>query len=69
MGGSNQQRDVLMHFYVCVCRDSVFGREEFEGRVLTPGLFPSSKCGRDGPLNVEIRESVEHEAERLTSTY
>jgi hypothetical protein len=31
----------------------------FEGRPLTSVIFPCPKCGLEGPLNVEIRESTE----------
>jgi hypothetical protein len=58
----------LLHFHVCVHCGSAFRREAFEGRALTSGVFPCLKCGLEGPLNVEIRESVELETENVDST-
>lgn len=46
----------LLHFHVCIHCGAAFRREEVEGRVHTIGLFLCSKCGREGPLNIEIRE-------------
>jgi predicted RNA-binding Zn-ribbon protein involved in translation (DUF1610 family) len=46
----------LLHVHVCVHCGSVFRREQLEGRPNTTGIYPCSKCGIDGPLNIEIRE-------------
>ncbi len=46
----------LLHVHVCVHCGSVFRREELEGRPNTTGIYPCSKCGVEGPLNIEIRE-------------
>lgn len=46
----------LIHVHVCVHCGSAFRREEVEGRVHTTGLFICPKCGKEGPLNVEIHE-------------
>lgn len=47
----------LLHFHVCLCCGSAFRREEIEGRAITSGIFPCTKCGIEGPLNIEIRET------------
>jgi len=31
----------------------------YEGRALTSGVFYCPNCGREGPLNVEIRDRAE----------
>jgi predicted RNA-binding Zn-ribbon protein involved in translation (DUF1610 family) len=46
----------LTHFHVCVHCGSAFRREEFIGRAITSGIYHCTKCGFDGPLNIEIRE-------------
>lgn len=46
----------LLHVHVCLHCTSVFRREEVEGRVHATGLFICTKCGKEGPLNIEIRE-------------
>jgi DNA-directed RNA polymerase subunit M/transcription elongation factor TFIIS len=63
MRGPDDRPNGLLHFHVCVHCGSAFRREAFEGRALTSGIFSCPKCGREGPLNVEIRESVETETE------
>jgi hypothetical protein len=47
----------LLHFHVCIHCGSAFRREEFEGRAVTSGILPCTKCGAEGPLNIEIRET------------
>jgi predicted RNA-binding Zn-ribbon protein involved in translation (DUF1610 family) len=47
----------LIHVHVCVHCGSIFRREDFEGRAITSGLFTCPKCGDEGPLNVEIRNT------------
>jgi len=54
-GASNS----LLHFQVCLHCGSAFRREEIEGRAITSGIFPCTKCGVEGPLNIEIRETDE----------
>lgn len=51
----------LLHVHVCVHCKASFRREEMEGRVHTTGLFVCTKCGSEGPLNVEIHEVKEGE--------
>lgn len=46
----------LLHVHVCLHCASAFHREEVEGRVHTTGVFICTKCGRDGPLNIQILE-------------
>lgn len=53
---SKASQSALLHVHVCLYCDSVFRREEVEGRVHTIGLFICTKCGKEGPLNIEIRE-------------
>jgi len=61
----NEMNHSLLHFHVCVHCGSSFRREEVEGRVHTTGLFLCSKCGREGPLNIEIRELESDESQIL----
>ncbi len=53
---SDETSHSLLHFHVCVHCTTPFRREEVEGRVHTTGLFICPKCGKEGPLNVEILE-------------
>jgi hypothetical protein len=46
----------LLHVHVCIHCASIFRREEVEGRAHATGLFLCTKCGREGPLNIEIRD-------------
>jgi DNA-directed RNA polymerase subunit RPC12/RpoP len=47
--------DPFVHVHVCVRCGSTFRREEFEDRADTTGIYRCSKCGVEGPLNIEIR--------------
>jgi predicted RNA-binding Zn-ribbon protein involved in translation (DUF1610 family) len=53
----------LLHFHVCVHCGSAFRREELEGRAHATGIYTCPKCGVEGPLNIEIREIEESDAE------
>jgi hypothetical protein len=53
----NEPNHPLLHFHVCIHCGSAFRREEFEGRAITSGILPCTKCGAEGPLNIEIRET------------
>jgi hypothetical protein len=59
MAEPNETKSRLLHFHVCVYCESAFRRKEFEGRSLTSGIFLCLKCGREGPLNVQILEADE----------
>ncbi len=64
---TNESQSSLLHVHVCLYCASTFRREEVEGRVHTTGLFLCTKCGREGPLNIEIREMNDGEAQELTT--
>lgn len=53
----NEPNHPLLHFHVCIHCGSAFRRGEFEGRAITSGIPPRRKCGAEGPLNIEIRET------------
>ena len=53
----NEPSPPLLHFHVCIHCGSAFRREEFEGRAITSGILPCTKCGVGGLLNIEIRET------------
>lgn len=55
----------LLHVHVCTHCNSFFRREAVEGRVHTTGLFICPKCGKEGPLNIEIRETSNSESQEL----
>lgn len=63
---TNEPQSLLLHVHVCLHCANVFRREEVEGRVHTTGLFICPKCGKEGPLNIEIREI--NACETATST-
>ena len=63
---SNQDR-YLIHVHVCIHCGSPFRREEVEGRVHTTGLFVCPKCGKEGPLNIEIHEVTDAESQMLNA--
>lgn len=52
----NVVNHVLLHVHVCIHCAASFRREEVEGRVHTTELFVCPKCGKEGPLNIEIHE-------------
>jgi hypothetical protein len=52
----------LLHVHVCVHCGCALRREVFEGRSLTSGIYLCPKCGLEGPLNVEIRETDKPES-------
>lgn len=52
----NDMNSSLLHFHVCIHCGALFRREEMEGRAHTTGLFVCPECGKEGPLNIEIRE-------------
>lgn len=62
--GLDEPHPHLLHFHVCKYCGTATRREEFEGRALTSGILLCPKCGIEGPLNVEIRETPEVSDER-----
>ncbi len=57
----NKPSQSLLHVHTCIHCGNALKREVFEDRALTSGIFHCSKCGLEGPLNVEIREMDEQE--------
>jgi len=57
----------LLHIHVCQHCDSPFRRKEGAGRVHTTGFFICPRCGKEGPLNIEIREIKESESATSTT--
>jgi translation initiation factor 2 beta subunit (eIF-2beta)/eIF-5 len=57
MQAQNVASRPLAHFHVCIHCGSAFRREESEGRAITSGILPCTKCGAEGPLNIEIQET------------
>ena len=62
---TNDSASSLLHLHVCLHCARAFRREEVEGRVHTTGLFICPKCGKEGPLNIEIREVDDAESQML----
>jgi hypothetical protein len=65
--GAQKPQSSLLHVHVCSHCTHVFRREEVEGRVHTTGLFICLRCGREGPLNIEIREMNDDESQEVTA--
>lgn len=63
----SEMKHPLLHFHVCVHCGSSFRREEVEGRVHTTGIFVCPKCGKEGPLNIEIHEVCDDDS-RIAKT-
>jgi ribosomal protein L37AE/L43A len=53
---SDRSQRELSQFHVCIHCGSVFRRDEFDGTAVATGIYPCSKCGQDGPLNIVIRD-------------
>jgi len=53
---SNVPQPRFEHFHVCVHCGSVFRRDDFDGTAVATGIYPCTKCGHDGPLNIVIRD-------------
>jgi predicted RNA-binding Zn-ribbon protein involved in translation (DUF1610 family) len=47
----------LSHFHACVHCGNVSRRDEFDGTPVATGIYPCSKCGHDGPLNIVIQDA------------
>jgi len=52
----SQAHGELSHFHACVHCGSVSRRNEFGGTAVATGIYPCSKCGYDGPLNIVIQD-------------
>lgn len=61
----NEPHSLLLHVHVCLHCSHSFCREEVEGRVHTTGLFICPKCGKEGPLNIEIQEVNDAESQKV----
>jgi ribosomal protein L37AE/L43A len=53
---SNSSQRELSQFHVCIHCGRVSRRDEFDGTAVVTGIYPCSKCGQDGPLNIVIRD-------------
>ena len=53
---SDRARRELSHFHACVHCGNVSRRDEFDGTAVATGIYPCTKCGQDGPLNIVIRD-------------
>jgi len=62
---TNEPSLLLLHVHVCLHCSCLLCREEMEGRVHTTGLFVCPRCGKEGPLNIEIQEVGNDEFQRL----
>jgi len=51
---SGAPRDPWIHVHVCIHCGGASRREEFEDRAQTTGIYRCSKCGKEGPLNIQI---------------
>ncbi len=49
----------LIHVHVCTHCGSVLRREQVDSRQVASGMFHCPKCGLEGPLNLEIRNTTE----------
>lgn len=53
---SDRSQRELSQFHACIHCGSVFRRDEFDGTAVATGIYPCTKCGHDGPLNIVIRD-------------
>jgi predicted RNA-binding Zn-ribbon protein involved in translation (DUF1610 family) len=53
---SDRSRRELSHFHACVHCGNVSRRDEFDGTAVATGIYPCTKCGLDGPLNIVIQD-------------
>jgi len=53
--GLSEPTSPLIHVHICIYCGSASRREDFEDRAQTTGIYPCTKCGKEGPLNIEIR--------------
>ena len=53
---SNSSQRELSQFHACIHCGNVSRRDEFDGTAVATGIYPCTKCGHDGPLNIVIRD-------------
>ena len=53
---SDRPQRELSHFHVCIHCGSASRRDEFDSTAVATGIYPCSKCGLDGPLNLVIQD-------------
>ena len=53
---SHSSRHELAQYHSCVHCGSIFRRDAFDSTAVTTGIYPCSKCGNEGPLNIVIRD-------------
>jgi predicted RNA-binding Zn-ribbon protein involved in translation (DUF1610 family) len=54
---SDRSHRELAHYHACIHCGSRFRKEDFDGRTIATGIYPCSKCGLEGPLNIVIQPS------------
>lgn len=47
--------DLLIPVHICTQCGDARRREEFEDRALTTGIYRCASCGKEGPLNLQVR--------------
>ena len=47
----------LVHLHICIHCGHARRRKDVEDREVSSGILHCPKCGLDGPLNIEVRES------------
>ena len=55
---SHSSRHELAQYHSCVHCGSIFRRDAFDSTAVTTGIYPCSKCGNEGPLNIVIQDVV-----------
>jgi NAD-dependent SIR2 family protein deacetylase len=53
---SDRSHGELSHFHACVHCGNISRRDEFDATPVATGIYPCSKCGQDGPLNIVIQD-------------
>jgi hypothetical protein len=56
MDNHEKSNNRFQHYHRCVHCGSAFRREEFSGTAIAFGIYHCTRCGFDGPLNIEIKE-------------
>jgi predicted RNA-binding Zn-ribbon protein involved in translation (DUF1610 family) len=47
----------LIHLHICIHCGHARRRKDVEDREVSSGILHCPKCGLDGPLNIEVRDS------------